>query len=379
MTSGPLPDGATQAQEELLRRILASPQFAHAESLQRILQFLYENTRAPGAPRLREYDVAVSAIHRPACFDPRSDAIVRVSITSIRERLRAYFDNEGRHERIRLVIPKGQYRVVFEPADQTELAADHLALPGPAVRTIWNPYLKTRAPNIMVYTELLCFRDDAGSFLRNIYINDPGADARQFSRLLSGDASVKLRPSYHFVSGGEMHGVLLLVQTFHQMDAGIQVKNSRFLSWSAIEYSNLIVLGSSRTNNFINSLQGEEQFVIAADSILNLNPRPGEPTSYRGSRFMDGKLERVVEHAIVTRRRGVVGDSTITLIAANHGRAMEGAVQFLTREDKAAGLLHVLGANEGSLPSHFQALLKVDMIDFDEEVINVECVSHRIA
>jgi hypothetical protein len=172
-----------------------------------------------------------------------------------------------------------------------------------------------------------------------------------------------------------MHGVLLMVQIFHRMNVDIEVKNSRFVSWSTIERSNLIVVGSSRTNSFVNSLQGEEQFVIAADSIKNLNPRPGEPTSYRGHRFTNGKLERVVEYALVTRRQGLVGDSAITLIAANHGRAMEGAVQFLTREDKVAGLLDILG---GELPPHFQVLLKVDMIDFDEEVINVEYVSHRI-
>jgi hypothetical protein len=34
--------------------------------------------------------------------------------------------------------------------------------------------------------------------------------------------------------------------------------------------------------------------------------------------------------------------------------------------------------NAGKLPAHFQWLLRVHMVDFDEEVISVERIGHRI-
>ena len=67
------------------------------------------------------------------------------------------------------------------------------------------------------------------------------------------------------------------------------------------------------------------------------------------------------------------------MISANHGRGVEGAAQFLTLENDVA--LALEGSRLGRaerLPAHFQWLLRVQMVDFDEEVISVERISHRI-
>ena len=362
-------------QRALLRRILASTTFGHSESLQRILLFLYERTRDESALPLKEYDIALGAIHRPESFDPKTDAIVRVSIAAIREKLRAYFATEGGQELVRLVIPKGQYRVRFEEMESSRAAV----APTTSLRKFWGPYLTGAWPNVLLYTELLCFRDGHGNYFRSIYLNDPTVDPATVSPHLPGATPGEIRPSFHFVSGGEMHGSLSLAQTFQGLNVSLEVKNTRFVSWPGMRNSNLIVLGSPRTNAFLNSLQGEEGFTIGSDAILCLQPHAGEQASYHGSRSMCGKLERVVEFALVTRRPGPLGDSAITLIAANHGRAMEGAAQYVTREDKLSGLLRILGAAEdAALPAHFQVLLKVDMIDFDEEVMDVGYVTHRV-
>jgi hypothetical protein len=174
--------------------------------------------------------------------------------------------------------------------------------------------------------------------------------------------------------------LLAIQNSLREMGAPIEVRNSRFLSWSDLQRSNLILLGGSRTNPFLKSLQGNEAFVITADCIRNVSPQPGEEPSYRGQPYLDGKLERLVEYAVVTRRPAVVGNNSITLIAANHGRAIEGAGLFFTREDKVGSLLEAMGQNPRSpLPSHFQVLLRIDLIDFDEEVVNVEYLTHRVA
>src|SRR5882724_1028658 len=244
--------------------------------------------------------------------------------------------------------------------------------PATSLRKFWEPYLTGVGPNVLLYTELLCFRDNQGNYFRSIHVNDPRVDPATVSPHLPGAAPGEIQPSFHFVSGGEMQGALSLAQTFQNLNVSLEVKNTRFVSWPGMRRSNLIVLGSSRTNAVLNSLQGEEEFTIGSDSIRCRQPHQGEQESYRGSRSMCGKLDRVVEFAIVTRRPGPLGDSAITLIAANHGRAMEGAAQYVTREDKLSGLLRILGAAEdAALPTHFQVLLKVDMIDFDEEVIDV--------
>jgi hypothetical protein len=151
------------------------------------------------------------------------------------------------------------------------------------------------------------------------------------------------------------------------------------LSWNDLRSSNLILLGSSRTSAFVDALQAGNNFVITADEIRNLEPREGEEPSYSGQRHMEGKLEKAEEPAVVTRRPGLAPGTVVTMISANHGRGVEGAAQFLTLENEVAAALESSGLdNAAKLPAHFQWLFRVHMVDFDEEVISVERVSHRL-
>lgn len=371
-----LREAGRSERQALVNRILASPQFAHAYSLRRILEYLVRRSEESDAGAPKEYDIAVEAIGRPESFDPKADPIIRVSIASIRERLKTFFENEGREERLRLSIPKGQYRAVFEVEGHH---APRAPLPGGIRERFWAPYFSGGAPNILVYTEVLFFRDDKGNYVRNIFVNDRASGAKELpGRGLPVDPAA-LRPSFHFVPAGEMHSLLLIQRAFNDLRLPLDIRNSRFFSWQEMQGANLILLGSSRTNPFLHSLQGKEPFLITQDSILNTAPKPGEPGAYRGRHFFEGELERGIEYALVTRRPGIQPGSSITLIAGNHGRAIEGAGQFLAREDRLSTLLDAMGlALQEPVPAHFQALLRVDLIDYVEEVVHVELVSLRV-
>lgn len=368
-----------EAEHRLLQRVLESPHFAQAASLRRTLGYLCERSDDKGEAQPKEYEIAVQALGRHPSFDPKTDPIVRVSIAAIRQRLHAYFDAEGRAESLRLEIPKGIYRAVFSPVPGGGVAACDVQPAQSASRRFWEPYLSGQVRNILVYTDVLFFRDDAGNYLRNIYVNSLAAGAQEICRRAPAEAFQNLKPSYHFVSAGEVQAMLALVRLFARMSAPLDVCNSRFTSWNELRSSNLILLGSSRTNAFLDALQAGNNFVITADSIRNLEPREGEEAAYTGQRHMEGKLEKALEPAIVTRRPGLAPGAAVTMIAANHGRGIEGGAQFLGIDNDLASVLESadFGPDE-SLPPHFQLLLRVHLVDFDEEVIFVEHVSHRV-
>ena len=359
----------------MLRRVLASPQFAHAETLQRILRFLFENaTKEDSAPS--EYEIALSAVGRRSSFDPKTDAIVRVSIARIRERLQEYFEGEGRNEVVRLELPKGQYRLRFVRAEKTQKPAEYDSA-FPALRRFWGGYIYGSRENLLLYSELLFFRDGHGNYFRNIYTNDPSAD-RKLSHLNLPEAVWdNVTPSYHFVSGGEMHAVLSLVQAFQRMHCPLLVKNARFVSWADVQSSNLVIVGNSRTSSFVRKLQGDEELILKDDCIEDREGAADQCHVYKESRSVCGSLEQVSNHALITRRVGPAGGS-VTLVMANHARAMEGAMQFLVSETKVSDVLTRFEVgNDSSFPAHFQLVLRVDMVDFDEEVIDVVYVTHR--
>lgn len=360
--------------QRILQRLFSSRHFVHARSLRRILEFVCEQTREPGAESLKEYEIAVGASLRPESFDPKTDPIIRVSISGIRERLAAYFAAEGRDEAFRLAIPKGEYRAVFTRAEPGGGgAAETLAR-----RTFWADYMSLGRPNLMLFAETLFFRDDEGNYLRNIYVNDLDRGLTSIESEWPGVGGRGFRPSYNFVPAGEVQSLISLKAAFDAMGVPVEARNARFLTWSDLREANLVLIGSTRTNPFVAQLARGEPFALEEKVIRNIEPRPGEEAEYRGRRFVEGSLERSTEIALVTRRPAMVGGGTVTIVSANHGRGIEGAGDYLTREDALADLAARLSGPERRLPRHFQVLLRVEMIDFDEEVVEVDYLTHRV-
>jgi hypothetical protein len=91
--------------------------------------------------QVKEYNIAVEALGRPADFDQKKDSIVRVEAHRLRKRLSEYYEGEGASHRIRIVLPSGQYVprfLIAQPgiSPETEiLAVGHgvLVEPGNAV------------------------------------------------------------------------------------------------------------------------------------------------------------------------------------------------------------------------------------------------------
>jgi hypothetical protein len=371
------------AKEHLVRRIIKSPQFARSETMKRLLSYLCERAAEADPQPASEYELAVSALNRPTDFDPRIDPIVRVSMANVRERLQAFFAAEGKSERLRLTIPKGQYRALFYEATavlEVGTTADEKRVEAADVLPrFWGKYLVPGSRNILLYTELLFLRDKRGSFVRNLYINNPATAIEEARQRLPEFDSEELTLSYNFMSAGEVHFMFAAMEMFHTFGAPAQCRNWRLCSWNDLQNANLIVLGSSRTNSFLASLQGENDFVITDNCIENRNPLPHEQSEYRAERYWDGKLERVTEYALVTRRPGLSQQTCITTIAANHSRPFEGAANRLLTESGLKSLLAAIdiGSLE-SFPAHIQVLLRVDLVNFDEQLINVEYVTHHI-
>ncbi len=370
----------TEAQEKLVGRVLSSSQFVYADSLKRILQYICAHASTVDAPTLKEHEIATQTLNRPDSFDPKLDPVVRVSMTHIREKLSAYFETEGADEPLRLTIPKGRYRAVFEAPEelrQAPIAADNSA---PSLHRFWQPYLLPQANNVILHTEPLFFRDqEHGTYIRNLYVNDRATGVQELMHRDPELAKRPLGPCFHYLSSGEVYCMLSLTRMFHNLNARADTRNSRISFWNEVRDANLILLGCTRTNSFMDSLQGDDAgYVLTDDAIEVVDPRPPEQASYRESRFKDGKLHRFTEYALITRRPGPAPDRSVTVISSNHGNAVLGAGHFLTLDQQVEKLLRQMG-QDGSepLPSQFQIILRVDMIDFDDEVVNVEYVAHR--
>lgn len=95
-------------------RITSSSSFARAGSQCRLLRYLVEKAAAGEAAGLKESTIAADVFHRQS-YDPQVDSLVRVEAAKLRSRLAKYYAADGKHDPVRIEIPKGTYIPVFSP------------------------------------------------------------------------------------------------------------------------------------------------------------------------------------------------------------------------------------------------------------------------
>ena len=88
---------------------------------------------------ITEYTIAVDVLSKSPDFKDSKDAAVRVEVHRLRKRLAEYYEQEGAHDPIRIVIPTGQYvpslccvKMLYRPKRRSPL---------------WNPRRLRRLPN----------------------------------------------------------------------------------------------------------------------------------------------------------------------------------------------------------------------------------------
>src|SRR5438128_6588712 len=69
------------------------------------------------AETITEYTIAVDVLGKPQDFKESKDASVRVEVHRLRKRLAEYYEQEGAHHSLRIVIPIGQYTPQFLVCD----------------------------------------------------------------------------------------------------------------------------------------------------------------------------------------------------------------------------------------------------------------------
>ncbi len=109
-------------ERQALDRVLASERFQRAPTLSGILKYVCEKHFSGQAKEIKEYNIAVEALGRPADFDPSEHSVVRVEASRLRKRLRQYYESEGAQDPIRVRLAKTGYRPHFDRLD-TKAAA----------------------------------------------------------------------------------------------------------------------------------------------------------------------------------------------------------------------------------------------------------------
>lgn len=293
----------------LLSKIGDSKYFTSANDV-RLLRYLVNATREDKI--LKETVIAVDVFGRDASFDPGSDSIVRSNIYNLRKKLNSYYLDEGNHDAIRFVIPKGSYRVTFEEPvkekleqkqETTKLNSVSIKFLFPisfvlmlvfaflyfsgnkSFRTqktegknpVWDYYLQSENPLIIVLGDYFMMQktqlpDSSFNYVRNPEINSQNDFMDYLDKYPEQKASMKKLGQSYF--GEEIPNCFFqLIQIFQKAHKPFSMKYASELSLSDVRMNDLIFVGDFGTLGILNPFFAKTGFhysnIPPAISILN--------------------------------------------------------------------------------------------------------------
>ncbi|KQZ91624.1 MULTISPECIES: hypothetical protein [unclassified Pseudomonas] len=115
--------------ERVLASLLASPLFAKSRRMGSLLRFLVEHDLQSSNTQLTEYAIGIAVFRRdPAVYCTGDDPVVRVQVGRLRRKLAAHYATSGQQEPVRLSIPPGCYRLVYQRFRHKHIGTRHPVL-----------------------------------------------------------------------------------------------------------------------------------------------------------------------------------------------------------------------------------------------------------
>jgi hypothetical protein len=402
---------------ELVGRILASESFAKSARLRSFLTYICDLSFQGRDDEINELTIGSAVFGRALDYDPSIDGIVRSHASRLRQKLAQYFSEEGIHEPVRLLIPKGGYIPVFVPhhlekvRGEGSLDADRrridtltrvpekavpqrdssrhwllllslaflmacgaifyllrhprtiaVGLPTPlASHPLWKNFFGPGHYALIIPSDsdLALFQQKTNqSVTLQQYLDE---DYRE--RIISSpDTPAKLR---HDVSVHRNTSVvdLLLITRFHRLPGvqadQVRVHYARDIRPNDLKSAYVILMGSPNTNPWVDMFDEGMNFRFqnspdrGVSSIVNVSPHSGELPRYDS----DPADPRHREYSVVALRPNLRDPLQVLILEGTSMAGTEAAADFVLDDKRLRPFLAKIRNPDGSIP-YFELLLQ---------------------
>ncbi|GJD62695.1 hypothetical protein [Methylobacterium frigidaeris] len=149
---------SAEAVRHSLDGCLGAPAFRRSQKLAAFLSYIVEEELAGRGEAIKAYTIATQALGRADSFDPSNDPSVRVEAGRLRRVLDEVYADEGRQWPVRILVPVGAYRPIFEP--QAAAVAEPAQAPPPAPVRV--PTAAAMGPTRSIGTQALALFETRG-------------------------------------------------------------------------------------------------------------------------------------------------------------------------------------------------------------------------
>lgn len=399
---------APEEYRALLQRVVWSHQFEKSARLRELLFYVCERASQDPAVEIHEQEIGHAVFGRPADYDTSQDNLVRVTASQLRRKLEQYFASEGLSEPVILEIPKGRYTPVFRdreaPAEETAgTAAEPAEQPWPARRrravialaacspllaivAVWcaialhnersTPHspLKAQPALNALWSQLLPAQgrtdvvvpDSSFSLFQELldrqltlseYLNpEPWMTANRLALNPDLQAFARRAAQQRFTSMASVTLIFRIAQLAGDDPSRVSISSARDFNVHQMKADNVILLGSSRANPWVELIEDRLNFHFGFDQQLrfpyfeNRDPRPGELKVYRG----DAKAT----YCQIAFVPNLGGTGNILAISGTEVEGTEGGGEFVTSERAIEQLRPLVPTGQNGRMSYFEILLK---------------------
>lgn len=369
-----------EALQSQVQRILQSKAFRTSEVQRNLLTYLAEKSISGSADALKEYVIGLDVFAKPASYDPRQESTVRMHVARLRQKLVEYYHSEGTNDQIVVDLPKGGFKVTFEPRP----AEPQPVLTMPAIVEVPRPRYRREMLLAAGCAIAIAAAVLLGTRLWSIGRSPQNAGGgwtpelgELWSPILSSSRPLVIclsTASSGSTVFGTASGAFRLGQFLGERKHDIQLTPSDQLSMPEIAMGNVVFVGPSTGSRTIKAVPAEQQLVLENNGIRNLNPRPGEP-AFLADRPPADPQDSADSYALISHVPGLVRDGELLYFSGNQIPAVAGAVQALTDAKFATTLVAKMKKPDGSLPRFYQLVLKVRSMD--DMPIDFAYVFHR--
>jgi hypothetical protein len=386
------------AARQQVDRILQSAGFRSAGVLRHLLNYLADKCLAGEGDTLKEYSIGLDALGKPASFDPRQESVVRMHMARLRQKLAEYYRAEGADDPIVVDLPKGGFRLTFEPRQPIPLPQEsarwtrresvlaavlivgllgvgltaavfrqpEASTPGwtPELKELWEPLLSSNRRLVVCISTPLFVNVPGFGALRDSSLNDwdNASTSKGLSSVEKALGAGMSEPSYNFTDIGTASGAFLLGQFLAPRKENVTIMSASRISWHEIAEDNVVFLGAPEGIHQTEDIPSDVHLVLEPKGVRNVDPRPGEPNFIADAPGRNGE-ESGLSHALISRLPAMNGHGAILMLSGNEMSAVLGGVQAFTNPVLARMLVSRIRTAGGKVPPYFQVVLNVKSMD----------------
>ena len=408
---------------QLALRIAASKGLSKSSFLPNFLLYICEQSLTGNAQQITEQRIGTEIFHRASDYNPGEDNIVRSYARTLRKRLEEYFEQEGREERVRLIVPRGGYVPIFEslaeermlvasPADISDkqpesLSATELpyAIAPSSIHRIRPPWIfillgvligaalasaawllartvqpRTVEPEHVLWSKLfqanrdtLIIPADSGlGILQNVtgkLSSVQGyANGTYFAEIKPipgiGEGNLNDLRGQRYTSVVALNIASMLVRLPEFANGRSQIRYARGITIEDLKNSNAILLGSSHTDPWVSLFDDRLNFVLnytsTVDQSFILNKHPA---GAEGAKYFNGTDKTTNQtYGVIDFLPGLDGAGHTLIIQGLNMAATQAAADILFNADAMKPILNKATLPNGDLKS-FEILVETKSIE----------------